>query len=862
MSFRPEQPLIVQSDRSLLLEVGGPHAEACRDALAPFCELLKSPEHVHTYRITPISVWNAASAGMAADDMVGRPRAIQPLRPAQERRAGRARPARPLRPAADGRGPRRAGTAAVGRGPAPADGGRDEPADEGVRPPDGRRARSASSRSIGARSSRRSSGSAGRSRTAPATSTAARSRSRCASDPAERAPLRPARLPARLGRGVLARRRRARRQRRRRAALRRGQDGRRAWARWRRSGARPSMLTTNLTAVEQWRRELLDEDRASRGRHRRVHGRLEGDPLRHDRDLPDPHPSQVEDRRVHALRALPRQRLGPHHLRRGPPAARAGLPPDGVDPGDAAARADGDAPARGRSRGRRLQPDRPQAPRRARGRSSRRRAGSPRRSARRSACALPKAVRERYVGADRRDKFRLAAENPRKLDVLVRSVRAPRGRAHPRDRPVPRRSSAARRAASPRRSSRARRPGEERRRLYEAFRAGAIPVLVVSKVGNFAVDLPDATVLVQISGTFGSRQEEAQRLGRVLRPKEDGRQRALLHARLARDDGGGLRAAPPALPDRAGLRVRDRRRLRRRGGRRGRDAGAVGLEARAAPGEGGLVSEAAVARRERGGIRLAEHLDAVQAPRTPGGLRVLVRRRAARAAQARDRAPAVRRDVRRGRRLPPRAHAHAQGARRAAAAAAASRLPERPAGPVPPRAGRGRARRPRVPRGRGGAEGARAPRFRRRVGRARALDDRPIGLRRPGRARRHPLGPLPRRDAHGAQRLLARGLLRVARRPSIGRRSRRASPACRARRPTATSMRSSARAARRRGSSPSSRSSCANSCCEPSTATAESCCVRSTPAREGATSFPWDRKVVGARARERRRRHGRAARAR
>jgi DNA excision repair protein ERCC-3 len=56
--------------------------------------------------------------------------------------------------------------------------------------------------------------------------------------------------------------------------------------------------------------------------------------------------------------------------------------------------------------------------------------------------------------------------------------------------------------------------------LYESFRQGEIPVLVVSKVANFAIDLPDASVAIQISGTFGSRQEEAQRLGRILRPKE------------------------------------------------------------------------------------------------------------------------------------------------------------------------------------------------------------------------------------------------------------------------------------------------------------------------------------------------------
>ncbi|HEU0307478.1 MAG TPA: DNA repair helicase XPB, partial [Lysobacter sp.] len=65
---------------------------------------------------------------------------------------------------------------------------------------------------------------------------------------------------------------------------------------------------------------------------------------------------------------------------------------------------------------------------------------------------------------------------------------------------------------------------KERERLFDAFRAGEIKTLVLSKVGNFSIDLPEATVAIQVSGTFGSRQEEAQRLGRVLRPKSDGRQ--------------------------------------------------------------------------------------------------------------------------------------------------------------------------------------------------------------------------------------------------------------------------------------------------------------------------------------------------
>jgi len=62
---------------------------------------------------------------------------------------------------------------------------------------------------------------------------------------------------------------------------------------------------------------------------------------------------------------------------------------------------------------------------------------------------------------------------------------------------------------------------EERTRLYNAFKKGKIKLLVVSKVANFAVDLPDANVAIQVSGTFGSRQEEAQRLGRILRPKHN-----------------------------------------------------------------------------------------------------------------------------------------------------------------------------------------------------------------------------------------------------------------------------------------------------------------------------------------------------
>jgi DNA excision repair protein ERCC-3 len=79
---------------------------------------------------------------------------------------------------------------------------------------------------------------------------------------------------------------------------------------------------------------------------------------------------------------------------------------------------------------------------------------------------------------------------------------------------------------------------------FEAFRHGEEHTLVVSKVANFSVDLPEAAVAIQVSGTFGSRQEEAQRLGRILRPKSDGRGARLLRRGLPRHARPGLRRAP------------------------------------------------------------------------------------------------------------------------------------------------------------------------------------------------------------------------------------------------------------------------------------------------------------------------------
>jgi DNA excision repair protein ERCC-3 len=77
-------------------------------------------------------------------------------------------------------------------------------------------------------------------------------------------------------------------------------------------------------------------------------------------------------------------------------------------------------------------------------------------------------------------------------------------------------------------------PDREREELYRQFKEGELRVLIVSKVANFAIDLPDASVAIQVSGTFGSRQEEAQRLGRILRPKGE-RNVSYFYSLISRD---------------------------------------------------------------------------------------------------------------------------------------------------------------------------------------------------------------------------------------------------------------------------------------------------------------------------------------
>ena len=146
---------------------------------------------------------------------------------------------------------------------------------------------------------------------------------------------------------------------------------------------------------------------------------------------------------------------------------------------------------------------------------------------------LPEEERLNYAMANQEDRYRIAATSPMKIDVIKKLLAKHAGEptliigqyldqihtiADVLDMPKITGET----------------PVDERERLFDLFRTGAISTLVVSKVANFSIDLPEASVAIQISGSYGSRQEEAQRLGRLLRPKADGRT-ASFYTLISRD---------------------------------------------------------------------------------------------------------------------------------------------------------------------------------------------------------------------------------------------------------------------------------------------------------------------------------------
>jgi DNA excision repair protein ERCC-3 len=146
---------------------------------------------------------------------------------------------------------------------------------------------------------------------------------------------------------------------------------------------------------------------------------------------------------------------------------------------------------------------------------------------------LPDEERMEYAIADQESRFRIAATSPQKLAIIKELLAKHKGEptliigqyldqidSVSEALNIPKLTGAT--------------PVDEREALFKKFRSGELKALVVSKVANFSIDLPEASVAIQISGAFGSRQEEAQRLGRLLRPKADGRS-AAFYTVVARD---------------------------------------------------------------------------------------------------------------------------------------------------------------------------------------------------------------------------------------------------------------------------------------------------------------------------------------
>lgn len=141
-----------------------------------------------------------------------------------------------------------------------------------------------------------------------------------------------------------------------------------------------------------------------------------------------------------------------------------------------------------------------------------------------------------YAVAGQRQKYRIASENPAKYAVVLELIREHEGDSIlVIGQYLKQLEKIASELGVPIITGKT--PNVERDRIYGDFRSGAMKVIVVSKVANFAIDLPDASVAIQISGTFGSRQEEAQRLGRILRPKDkDSHFYTIVTARTVEED--------------------------------------------------------------------------------------------------------------------------------------------------------------------------------------------------------------------------------------------------------------------------------------------------------------------------------------
>jgi DNA excision repair protein ERCC-3 len=516
--YHPERPVIVQSDRTLLLEVHNEGYEAARDALARFAELERSPEHLHTYRLTALSLWNAAATGLGSEqilELLGAhskyalpPNVITDIRELCAR-FGQLW----LLPNEHG-DPRTLVLAVASRVladelaatddlrlllsrrvdpttfevPLLARGELKQRLTRLGRPVDDRAGFSAGAPlELSLRSHSVHDGKAFEPRSYQRDAASA-----FAGGPAGGAGHGVVVLPCGAGKTIVALEVMAKLK------------------------TRALVLATNVTAVHQWIAEILDKTTLTRDEVGEYTGDTKelrpvtvatyqllthrtGDAFTHfEKFLAEPFGLLVYDE-VHLLPAPVFRLTAALQARR-----RLGLTATLV-------REDGRADDVFSLIG----PKRYDVP----WKEMEEQGWIAAASCHELRVELPPTDAVRYAAARARERHKIAAENLRKvevvkalvehhegeltlvigqfleqLDVLGRSLNAPvlTGRT----------------------------PQKERERLFAEFRAGRVPVLVVSKVANFSIDLPDASVCIQVSGTFGSRQEEAQRLGRILRPKK------------------------------------------------------------------------------------------------------------------------------------------------------------------------------------------------------------------------------------------------------------------------------------------------------------------------------------------------------
>jgi DNA excision repair protein ERCC-3 len=524
MQYDPANPLIVQGDRSVLVEVDNPRYAEARDALAPFAELEKSPEHIHTYRLTPLSLWNAAAAGMSAAAMLDvlakfskfpLPSNLAPDLRELVGRYGRVKLER--LPAENGDGPPglrlvcpdvplleelarqpkvrdylgdrldavsfridpayrgvlKQGLIAVGY-----------PAEdlagytEGAALPIHLRRLAASGLPFVVRDYQREAGevfyAGGDARGGSGVIV----------------------LPCGAGKTIV---------------------GLCAMSLMQRSTL---VLTTGITSVKQWRREILDKTDLTEDQVAEYTGdSKEIGPVtlatyqilthRNDKTEEFPH-FQLFDQRdwgliiydeVHLLPA-PVFRVTAHIQAR----RRLGLTATLV-------REDG----READVFSLIGPKKYDVP----WRELESRGWIAEATCTEVRVGLPQELRMDYAVAEQRNKYRIASENPAKDDVVARLLERYRdSRVLIIGQYLNQLRQLSQRFDLPLITGQT--GNVEREDLYGKFRRGELRQIVLSKVGNFALDLPDANVLIQMSGTFGSRQEEAQRLGRILRPKSGG----------------------------------------------------------------------------------------------------------------------------------------------------------------------------------------------------------------------------------------------------------------------------------------------------------------------------------------------------